>query len=137
MNEVNPYESPRLDLAEADHPALPILPEAHWHEVDVRVASVDRRWWTRRISLAGSIDAEIFYDPAGHGESVYVNGKLAATTSFWHWAGNVYPHVDFSLEMGQHAVPASIDVAVSMLRLMRITKFELVVAGRTVYKEPA
>ena len=101
----------------------------------MRVVSVRRGWWTRRISLAGSINAEIKYDPAGQGERVFVNGKLVVTTRYWHLSGNVAPHIDFHLETEEYAVPASIDVAASILRLLQLSRFELTVAGKTVYKE--
>jgi len=55
---------------------LPLLLQHRWYEIDVWVATVDRGWWKRRVVLAGSINAEIKYDPAGHGERVFINGKL-------------------------------------------------------------
>lgn len=134
MTQLNPYESPRASCEHGSGSALPVLPRSRWKEIEVRVASVFRGWWKRRIALAGSIDAHIEYDPVGSGERVYVNGRLIVTTSVWGWS-IVQPHIDFCLETFEHAVPASIDVKASFWRLLRTYAFRLTVAGKTVYEE--
>ena len=131
---VNPYEPPLVSSHGDPRLRLPVLPMNRWHEIAVRVASVDRGWCKCRIVLTGSIDADIEYDPRGIGERVYVNGRLIVTTSGWGWR-LVTPHIDFLLESVQYSVPASIDVKASFWRLLRTTVFRLTVAGQTVYKD--
>jgi hypothetical protein len=131
----NPYEPPltTAPLETAPSLYLPVLPEGRWHETDVRVASFDRGWWKRRLSLTGNIEASIEYDPIGAGERVFVNGSLVAQTSGMGWSF-VQPHIDFHLEALGFAVPASIDVKASIF-FFRTYAFRLAVAGKTVYEE--
>ena len=131
----NPYEPPQVTVPMETVPnvRLPVLPESRWHEIEVRVASFDRRWWKRHLSLIGSIEANIEYDPVGAGERVFVNGSLVAQTSGMGWSF-VQPHIDFHLEALGFAVPASIDVKASIF-FLRTYAFRLTVAGKIVYEE--
>jgi hypothetical protein len=131
----NPYEPPQATapLETAPSLRLPVLPESRWGEIDVSVAWFDRGWWERRLSLTGTIEANIEYNPVGNGERVFVNGSLVARTSGWGWSA-VQPHIDFRLESLEFAVPASIDVKASIF-FLRTYAFRLVVAGKTIYEE--
>src|SRR5688572_1416070 len=103
MPEINPYASP-LFLNDPRRP-FPVLPEDRWNEIDVRVVLFTRGWWRRWLTLVGSIDAEVEYDPRGNGERVYVNGQIVASTSCWGW-DLVVPHIDFVLTSSEYLVPA-------------------------------
>jgi hypothetical protein len=131
----NPYEPPQVTVPLATVPSasFPVLPESRWHEIGVRVASFDRRWWKRHLNLTGSIEANLEYDPVGAGERVFVNGSLVAQTSGWGWS-IVQPHIDFHLEALGFAIPANIDVKASIF-FYRTNAFRLTVAGKTIYEE--
>jgi len=131
----NPYQPPQATAPPQIEPSgfFPVLPESRWHEIEVRVASLDRGWWRRRLSLTGSVEVPIEYDPVGAGERVFVNGSLVAQTSGMGWSF-VQPHMDFHLEALGFAIPASIDVKASIF-FLRTYAFRLTVAGKTVYEE--
>lgn len=76
---LNPFEPPVASGRVAS--SLPLLPEHRWGELKIEVSNVVRGWNRRRMILTGSINAQILYDPNGHGERVYVNDELVATTS--------------------------------------------------------
>ena len=135
MSQVNPYQSPRSANQVVTTQVTAILaelPANRWHEVDVRVVDAHRGWWTQRVVLSGSINAEIKYDPIGNGETVYVDNQILLTTSPFGWA-LVQPHIEFYLESLGFLVPASIDVKASFFLAFRTTMFRLNVAGKTVY----
>lgn len=135
MERWNPYQAPADSRRRsAESPELPLLPEAHWASLNVRVAHVDRSWWQRRVLVAGAVEADIRYDPRGSGERVFVDEQLVVTTSIWR-VEIVQPHVDFLLRAGDFQVPASIDVRVSALQFFRITRFRLTVAGHVLLDE--
>lgn len=98
MKDANPYTPP--GKSSASGAALPRLPKDRWGELEVRVESVYRGWWTRRLWLAGSIAAELYYNPGGNGERLYVDGNLLVTTPFLQFSGNVDPHLDFLPQHG-------------------------------------
>ena len=131
----NPYEPPQAIAPLVTPPSLryPVLPESRWGEIEVRVGSFDRGWWRRRLSLTGSIEANIEYDPVGNGERVFVNGSLVVQTSGLGWSF-VQPHIDFHLEALGFAIPASIDVKASIF-FLRTYAFRLTVAGKSIYEE--
>ena len=131
----NPYEPPQVTVPLETVPSVrfPVLPESRWHEIEVGVASFDRSWWKRHLSLTGSIEANIEYDPVGVGERVFVNGSLVAHTWGMGWSF-VLPHIDFHLEALGFAIPASIDVKASIF-FLRTYAFRLTVAGKTIYEE--
>ena len=131
----NPYEPPALVESETVS-ILPVLPEDRWCELDVQLVSFHRGWCERRILLGGSIPADIEYDPIGYGERVLVDGRMLVHTSPWGWGWEtVQPHIDFQLKAFGYAIPASIDVKVSILRLLKTVVFRLTVAGKVVYEE--
>lgn len=135
MNDSNPFAAPQASLTSADDLRLPLLPESQWGELDLRIASVDRRWSTIRIQLEGSIQAELCYNPiAAFGELLYLNGQLLLRIFNWGITQAVVPHVEFHLETASHSVPASIDVTVSAWRLLRLTSCSLTIANRMVYE---
>ena len=133
--DFNPYEPPQATAPLETDPSLrlPVLPESRWGEIDVSVASFDRGWWKRRLTLTGSIEANIEYGPVGGGERVFVNGSLVAQTSGMGWSF-VEPHLDFHLEALGFAIPASIEVKASMF-FLRTYAFRLTVAGKSIYEE--
>lgn len=120
--EPNPYAPPRIELPE--HPSTD-----DWFAV-----CTYRSWGSRKVLLAGSINAEIRYEAWGHGERVYVNDLLAARTSAWHFHC-VAPHVDFAIECPEGSFTGAIDVQVSFFQLLRITKFTLKVNGQVAYTD--
>lgn len=144
MDHHNPYMPPH-DNVQNDNvqneptleakPILHSLPEERWPEIDIQVASVEKGWWTRRLWLTGSVKAELYYDPAGHGERVYINGDLATTTSGWSVWHNVAPRIHFDLATGLGYVPCIIDVRAPLWKLLQLSRFELTVAGKLVYQE--
>ena len=132
---LDPHETPRVTVPLETVPSvrLPVLPESRWHDIEVKVASFDRGWWKRRLSLTGSIEANVEYDPVGAGGRLFVNGGLVVQTSGMGWSF-VQPHIDFRLETLGFAVPASIDVKASVF-FLRTYAFRLTVAGKIVYEE--
>ncbi len=134
MTQTNPYAPPKF-ACHRDIETLPILPSSRWDEIHIR-AAVCRGWWRRRVTLNGTINANLEYNPMGSGERVYVDGQLIVTTSVFGWEV-VQPHIDFYLEAFEHAVPASIDVRASVVCFFKTYGFRLTVAGKTVYDEVA
>jgi len=92
-------------------------------------------WASRRLVLGGSLAAELLYDPVGHGERVYIDGKLRAKTSGWNFFRSVAPHIQFTIPSQWGLVPCQIHVAASLSNLLRLTRFELYVAGKRIYQE--
>ena len=136
MDPNNPYQSPQSP-SQPDHATdvdWPLLPEGRWPELDIRVVNFERGWWTRRIEVAGSIKATIYYNAQGVGEELHIDNHHLLTTSALQWE-NVCPRIDFHVKCDGYLVPARIDVAASLLRLLSISKFRLTIAGRTIYEE--
>jgi hypothetical protein len=128
---LKPYAPPRSHLI----PELPLLPADRWPELEICVSEVGRGWMTRWLTISGNIETEIRYEGGGHGERVLADGRLIATSSPWQCRHVVAPRIEFKLEGQGYFVPARIDVAVSIWRLLRISQFRLTIAGRTVYDE--
>jgi hypothetical protein len=130
--DTNPYAPPRIDSSAA----WAWLAPERWHELHLVGQLISQRPMERVVRLAGSIDAEIYYDARLVGEQVYVNGRLAGRSSLWYWS-LVAPTIDFAVDGERYRVPARVDVAVgfSWRSLVAIKRFELWVAGRVVYVE--
>jgi hypothetical protein len=112
-----------------------LLPEGDWPALELCVWSVQRERWRRALVIKGSLDAEIWYEALGLGERVYVNGELRtlAVTFGLHL---VAPRLVFALRGPGGWVPARIDVGASLLPWqLGLTRFQLMVAGRTLYQE--
>jgi hypothetical protein len=132
-HELNPYAPPLSDPA-GD---WPLLPAEHWGALHLAASLVSERTMERIIRIAGSIDAEIYYDARLVGEQVYVNGRLRGRSSVWHWT-LVAPTIDFFVEGSGFRVPARIEVSVGpswRWSLIRLSRFRLSIAGRVVYAE--
>jgi hypothetical protein len=130
--DTNPYAPPQADLTEP----WPLLAPERWSELHLAAQLVSLRPMERVVRVAGAIDAEVYYDARLVGEQVYVNGRLAGRSSLWYWS-LVAPTIDFVVDGDGFRVPARVSVGVgfSWLSLVRITRFELSVAGRVVYTE--
>jgi hypothetical protein len=128
----NPYAPPLADPAAQ----WPVLPAERWGELHLAASLVSQRTMERVVRIAGSIEAEIYYDARLIGEQVYVNGRLRGRSSVWHWT-LVAPEVAFLVEGHQFRVPALIEVKVgpSWRTVVRLSRFRLSVAGRVLYEE--
>jgi hypothetical protein len=132
-SDPNPYAPPLADPASD----WPVLPAEHWSALHLAAALAGERTMERIIRIAGSIDAEIYYDARLVGEQVYVNGRLRGRSSVWHWT-LVAPTIDFFVEGNGFRVPARIEVGVGpswRWPPIRINPFRLSIAGRVVYAE--
>ena len=130
--DVNPYAPPLADVVGHG----PLLPPEMWGGLQLAAKLVSQRAMERVIRLAGSLEAEIYYDARLVGEQVYVNGRLKGQSSVWYWS-LVAPTVDFVVEGERFCVPAQVAVGagLSLRTLMRIRRFQLWVAGRVVYAD--
>jgi len=128
----NPYAPPLADPA-AEWPMLPV---ERWSELRLAASLVSQRTMERVVRIAGSLEAEIYYDARMIGEQVYVNGRLRGRSSVWHWT-LVAPEVEFLVEGNQFRVPALVEVKVgpSWRTVVRLSRFRLWVAGRVLYEE--
>lgn len=128
----NPYAPPLAEL----RAEWPLLPADRWGELHISAQLVSQRPMERVFRLTGSIDAEIYYDARLIGEQVYANGRLAGRSSLWYWS-LVAPTIDFILDGERFRVPARVSVGVgfSWRSLVRISRFELWVAGRVLFAE--
>jgi hypothetical protein len=128
----NPYAPPLADPAAE----WPILPIERWDELRLAAKLVSQRTMERVVRIAGSLEAEIYYDARMIGEQVYVNGRLRGQSSVWHWT-LVAPEVEFLVEGNQFRVPALVEVKVgpSWRTVVRLSRFRLWVAGRVLYEE--
>ena len=129
----NPYAPPG-----ASRPVVP-LPRKRWNEVEVVVQRVIRTWTAREVLLAGNTPAVLRYESSGAGERVFVNDRLAATTSVFNrperMLNAVMDKLDFMLPYRDFVVPAQINVYVSLFQLLRITEFSLVVCEKLVHDD--
>ena len=128
----NPYAPPLADPAAQ----WPMLPVERWGELQLAASLVSQRTMERVVRIAGSFEAEIYYDARMIGEQVYVNGRLRGQSSVWHWT-LVAPEVEFLIEGNQFRVPALVEVKVgpSWRTVVRLSRFRLSVAGRVLYEE--
>ena len=128
----NPYAPPLADPAGQ----WPVLPAARWGELHLAASLVSQRTMERVVRIAGSFEAEIYYDARLIGEQVYVNGRLRARSSVWYWS-LVAPTIDFLVEGNQFRVPARVEAGVgpSWRSVVRLSRFRLWMAGRVLYEE--
>jgi hypothetical protein len=135
QNDLNPYAAPQ-DQALAE---WPLLPEADWDSLDLRVANVTRRGLVRVIRLAGTLDSEILYDGfTPPSERILVNGVVRARGPVWYPA-LVAPTVEFTIDADGYRLPARIDAKAgfSLWTILGLARFRLTLAGRVIYSEGA
>lgn len=139
----NPYAPPAADAL--DPRQLPRLPRERFGEVDIRVATTERRTMQRRFLCENTADGDVLYDAWGAflvGECVYVNGRLRSRNlGFgwgWEYVAWVTPRIDFLMEWRGTAVPARLETAMrlTLLRGLRFSHLRLFIAERLVYAEP-
>jgi len=141
----NPYEAPRNDssssdetdiertpLVPADSPWKP-LPMDQWPSLELAVGPV-KGFYSRSLSISGSINVDLKYVAFGIGERLYCDGNLVHTTDPIRHQ-NVAPVIEFNLFTENHYVPARIDVAASILKLLMVSRFKLTVAGRVIHQD--
>lgn len=103
----------------------------------MEVVAVEKRAMTRRVIVAGDIEADLFYNGWEAGETVTINGRQRVRGSAWEFLRIVNPRIDFTVEGPEWWVPASVHVQarLGLWPFFRIARFSLVVAGWVLHQE--